>query len=60
MKNMKESYYDPCNQVQHITQFGNEQKNLAEIGIPIATAHKIQFYIKRVLASGLFEPHSII
>ena len=60
MKNTKESYHEPCNQVQHITQFGNEQKYLAEIGIPIAKAYKLQFYIDRVLASGLFERRNII
>ena len=49
VKQMKEEYYEPWNQIDHITDFGirldEEQKHLAANKIAISEEDMLHFYI---------------
>ena len=59
IKRINEEYYKPWNQIDHITDFGirldEEQEHLANNKIEILEKDKLQFYIKQMYASQIFE-----
>ena len=63
-KKMRADFYEPWDQVKHISKFGNhltkEQKYLRTCGIEIDDEAKIQFYVEQMIVSCMFEKKDII
>ena len=58
-KKMRAEFYEPWDQVMHISKFRKhltkEQKYLKTCGIEIDEEKKIQFYVKQMIDSAMFE-----
>ena len=61
---MTASFYELWDQVMHITKFAKQldkqQDYLKITGVTITDKSKLQFYIKQILDSAMFNKHNII
>ena len=63
IKKMKESFYEPWNLVDHVTDFGirlkDDQEHLHTNKIVISDADMTQFYVEQMMNSGMFEKQEL-
>ena len=63
-KQMRKEFYEPWDQVMHVTKFGKqldkEQKYLQTCGIKIDEDARIQFYTEQMIDSGMLAKTDII
>ena len=64
IKSMTKSFYEPWNQIMHVTKFAKhldeQQEYLQSAGIEISDASKLHFYTKRIIDSQMFDKLTII
>ena len=64
IKKMTESFYEPWDQVMHVTKFAKhleeQQEYLKSAGIKITDASKLQFYTEQIIDSQMFDKPIII
>ena len=65
IKKMTKPFYQPWNQVEHITKFAQRLDNEmiylnGHDGIDITKANKLQFYTEQMLDSGFFDKAMVI